>query len=105
MAGDGPMLVAILGMALVTYLTRAGGVLLMGIVPVTPRVDAFLRYLSSSVLVSLVVPAVLESGDPATFVAVAVTVLVMAVSRQLVAAMLVGIVAAALLRQWIQFSP
>jgi uncharacterized membrane protein len=105
MAGDGPMLVAILGMALVTYLTRAGGVLLMGIVPVTPRVDAFLRYLSSSVLVALVVPAVLESGDPATFVAVAVTVLVMAVSRQLVAAMLVGIVAAALLRQWIQVSP
>ena len=45
MAGDGPVLVAILGMALVTYLTRAGGVLLMGIVPVTARVEAFLRYL------------------------------------------------------------
>ena len=100
MAGDGPVLVAILGMALVTYLSRAGGVLLMGIVPVTPRVEAFLRYLSSSVLVALVVPAVIESRDPATFVAVAVTVLVMAVSRQLVAAMLVGVVAAALLRQW-----
>ena len=100
MAGDGPVLVAILGMALVTYLTRAGGVLLMGIVPVTARVEAFLRYLSSSVLVALVVPAVIESRDPATFVAVAVTVLVMAVSRQLVAAMLVGVVAAALLRQW-----
>ena len=100
MAGDGPVLVAILGMALVTYLTRAGGVLLMGIVPVKPRVEAFLRCLSSSVLVALVVPAVIESRDPATFVAVAVTVLVMAVSRQLVAAMLVGVVAAALLRQW-----
>ena len=100
MADDGPMLVAILGMALVTYLTRVGGALLMGVVPVTPQVEAFLRYLSSSVLVALVVPAVLESHDPATFVAVAVTVLVMAVSRQLVAAMLVGIVAAALLRQW-----
>ena len=100
MAGDEPVLVAILGMALVTYLSRAGGVLLMGIVPVTPRVEAFLRYLSSSVLVALVVPAVIESRDPATFVAVAVTVLVMAVSRQLVAAMLVGVVAAALLRQW-----
>ena len=100
MAGDGPVLVAILGMALVTYLTRAGGVLLMGIVPVTPRIEAFLRYLSSSVLVALVLPAVIESRDPATFVAVAVTVLVMAVSRQLVAAMLVGVVAAALLRQW-----
>ena len=100
MAGEGPMLVAILGMALVTYLTRAGGVLLMGIVPVTPRVEAFLRYLSSSVLVALVVPAVLASRDPASFVAVAVTVLVMALSRQLVAAMLAGIVGAALLRHW-----
>ena len=103
MAGDGPMLVAILGMALVTYLTRAGGVLLMGIVPVTPRVEAFLRYLSSSVLVALVVPAVVESHDPATFVAVVVTVLVMALSRHLVAAMVAGIVAAALLRQWGHF--
>jgi uncharacterized membrane protein len=105
MGGDGPMLVAILGMALVTYLTRAGGVLLMGVVRITPRVEAFLRHLSSSVLVALVVPAVLESRESATFVAVAATVLVMALSRQLVAAMLTGVVAAALVRHWSQLLP
>ena len=100
MVGEGPMLLAILGMALVTYLTRAGGVLLMGIVPVTDRIAAFLRHLSSSVLVALVVPALLERRDPAACVAVGVTVLVMVLTRQLVAAMLGGITAAALLRQW-----
>lgn len=98
MAGDGPMLVAILGMALVTYITRAGGVLLMRFVPVTPRVETFLRYLSSSVLVGLVAPTVLASRDPAVWVAVAVAVLVMARTRQLVAAMLAGVAAAALAR-------
>lgn len=98
MAGDGSMLVAILGMALVTYVTRAGGVLLMRLVPVTPRVEVFLRYLSSSVLVGLVAPTVLASRDPAVWVAVAVAVLVMARTRHLVAAMLAGVVAAALVR-------
>ena len=98
MAGDGPMLVAILGMALVTYFTRAGGVLLMRFVPVTPRVEVFLRYLSSSVLVGLVAPTVLASRDPATWFAAAVTVLVMARTRQLVAGMLAGVAAAAITR-------
>ena len=36
------MVAEILGMALLTNLTRAGGVLLMGSVPVKPRVEAFL---------------------------------------------------------------
>jgi uncharacterized membrane protein len=98
MIGEGTALLAILGMALVTYATRAGGVLLMGFVPITPRIEAFLRHLSSSVLVALVAPAALK-GDAAAIPAVAVTVLVMAVTRQMVLAMAAGVAAAALLRQ------
>ena len=99
MTGEGTAaLLAILGMALVTYATRAGGVLLMGLVPVTPRVEAFLRHLSSSVLVALVVPAALKGGT-AALLAVAVTLLVMAATRQMAVAMVAGVVAAALLRQ------
>lgn len=98
MVGEGAALLAIVGMALVTYATRAGGVLLMGLVPITPRVEAFLRHLSSSVLVALVVPAALK-GDPAALVAVAAAGLVMAVTRQMIAAMAAGVACAALLRQ------
>lgn len=98
MVGEGAALLAIVGMALVTYATRAGGVLLMGLVPITPRVEAFLRHLSSSVLVALVVPAALK-GDPAALVAVAAAGLVMAVTRQMIAAMAAGVAGAALLRQ------
>lgn len=97
MIADGAALLAILGMALVTYATRAGGVLLMSFVPITPRLEAFLRHLSSSVLVALVVPTALKGGT-AAIVAVAATVLVMAATRQMVVAMLAGAAAAALLR-------
>lgn len=98
MVGESAALLAIVGMALITYATRAGGVLLMGLVPITPRVEAFLRHLSSSVLVALVVPAALK-GDPAALVAVAAAGLVMAVTRQMIAAMAAGVAGAALLRQ------
>ena len=98
MVAEGMTLLAIVGMALVTYATRAGGVLLMGFIPITPRVETFLRHLSSSVLVALVAPAALKGG-PAAIVAVLVTLLVMAASRQMVVAMAAGVVAAALLRQ------
>lgn len=97
MVAESVALAAILGMALVTYATRAGGILLMGLIPVTPRVEAFLRHLSSSVLVALVAPA-MAKGDPAAMAAVAVTLVVMFATRQLVAAMAAGVAAAALFR-------
>lgn len=98
MVAEGMTLLAIVGMAVVTYATRVGGVLLMRLVPITPRVETFLRHLSSSVLVALVAPAALKGG-PAAIVAVLVTLLVMATTRQMVAAMTAGVAAAALLRQ------
>ncbi len=97
MVGEGAALLAIAGMALVTYATRAGGVLLMGLVPITPRVEAFLRHLSSSVLVALVAPAALR-GEAAALVAVGAAALVMAATRHLIAAMSAGVAGAALLR-------
>ncbi|HSK38438.1 MAG TPA: AzlD domain-containing protein, partial [Arenibaculum sp.] len=62
MVDDATTLLAIGAMAGVTYLTRAGGLLVMGFVTLTPRIEAFLRSLSSSVLVALVVPAALNGG-------------------------------------------
>lgn len=100
MVDDTTALLVIAGMTAVTYATRIGGILLMRLVPITPRVEAFLRHLSSSVLVALVVPAVLR-GDVAGYVAVAVSMIAMFAIRNAVGAMALGVVAAAVLRQLI----
>jgi uncharacterized membrane protein len=47
---------AILAMAVVTYATRIGGILLMARVSLSPRIEAFLRYLSGSVLIAIIAP-------------------------------------------------
>ncbi|MCW5881486.1 MAG: AzlD domain-containing protein, partial [Anaerolineae bacterium] len=49
----------ILGMAIITYLTRSGGLWLMGRVEPTPRVRAWMRQIPGAILVALVTPAVL----------------------------------------------
>ncbi|MCJ8142438.1 AzlD domain-containing protein [Ancylobacter sp. A5.8] len=90
-------LLVIFAMALVTYGTRAGGIWLVGFMPMSPRLEAFLRYLAGSVLVALVVPATVRGGA-AAFVAVGVTLLAMVVVRRGLVAMALGILAAALYR-------
>ena len=97
MPGADLTLMAIAGMALVTYATRAGGLWLMVHVPLSPRVEAFLRYLSGSVLVALIVPAAVQEGT-AAWVAIAAAVLVMLATRRTLLALLLGVLAAAAYR-------
>ena len=52
----------ILGMALVTYATRAGGFWLMGRVTPSPRLEAWLRHLPGALLAALVAPAIVAAG-------------------------------------------
>ena len=80
----------IVGMALVTYGTRAGGLWLMGRVPITPPVEAWLRQIPGAVLVAIVAPAALTSG-PAEALATLVTMLVMARLGNVLLAMVVGV--------------
>jgi uncharacterized membrane protein len=56
----------IAAMAVVTYAMRAGGFLLMGYVPMTGRVRAFLQALPGAVVVALVVPVAVSGGLSAT---------------------------------------
>ena len=72
---DAPAALAILGMALATYLTRAGGVWLVGRLRPSPRLEATLRQAPGAVLMAIVAPAVLQAG-PAGIPAVAATLLV-----------------------------
>ena len=61
---------AILGMGIATYLCRAGGLAAMGFVPLTRRVQAFLRAIPMAVLAAIMAPYLLHSG-PAEYAGVA----------------------------------
>lgn len=93
----GVALLAILGMAMVTYLTRAGGLWLMSRVPLSRTAGSFLRHLSGSVLVALVVPG-LATGDLATRCGIAASLMAMVWSRRGLVAMACGVVTAAVVR-------
>jgi len=90
-------LITILGMALVTYATRAGGFWLMGLVTPSPRIEAWLRQIPGAVLVASVAPTVLDSSLAETLAALA-TVLVAIRTKNVLAAMLIGVAAVFLLR-------
>lgn len=85
---------AILAIGLVTYATRIGGILVMARIPVSPRIEAFLRYLSGSVLVALVVPPVVHTG-PAAWLGVAVSLAAMLKTRHALFSLVLGMAAAA----------
>lgn len=97
MTADPLALFTILGMALVTYATRAGGLWLMGRITPSPRVEAWLRNIPGAVLISIVAPSALASG-PSGVLAALLTALVAARTRNLLLSMAVGVAAVWLLR-------
>lgn len=90
-------LIAILGMAAVTFAIRAGGLLLANRLPTTGFVASWMKHVPGAVLAALVAPAIL-SGGAAEAVAAAATALIYIVSRNLFAAMLGGVLAVYLAR-------
>lgn len=95
--GWGPLLIVAV-MALVTLATRWGGVFVMSLVPIGPRVLRFIEAMSGSVLVAVLAPMAVQ-GDNGARAALATTVLVMLVLKKPLPAIAAGIVAAALFRQ------
>jgi uncharacterized membrane protein len=92
-------LITILGMALVTYMVRAGGLWLMGFVKPSPAVEAWLNAIPGAVLVSLVAPTVLVSSLAETLAALA-TVLVAVVTKKMLLAITVGVAVVWVLRKF-----
>ncbi|HEY0918940.1 AzlD family protein [Devosia sp.] len=85
-------LLAILGMAAVTFAVRAGGYLVANRLPASGFVAAWMRHIPGAVLAALVAPAVV-AGGPAEWLATLATALAFLVSRNLLAAMAAGVVA------------
>lgn len=85
-------LLAILGMALVTFAIKAGGLLLATRLPRAGFAAAWLKHIPGAVMASLVAPA-LVTGSPAEALAAGATALVYVLTRNLFAAMAIGVAA------------
>ena len=94
---DSRFAIAVAGMIVCTYATRAGGLWLMAHVPLTPRVEALLRYISGTVLVAILTPAFVQADD-LTRIALGSAVVLMIITRRMIVAMVGAAVVAALLR-------
>ena len=85
------------GMAIVTYLTRIGGLGIIGMLQATPRLVRNLQHLATGVLTALVVAGI-RDGDVAIGVAAIAAMVIMRASGQLLAAIGTAAVAAAIVR-------
>lgn len=88
---------AILIMALATYATRAGGILLAERLPDGPRTERLLTHLSTSIVAAILAPVLLH-GDTALRLGVVAAALVMLASRQALAGMAAAVLTTAILR-------
>lgn len=93
-------LIAILGMALVSFAVKAGGLLLANRLPADGFAAAWLRHIPGAVLAALVAPA-LVTGSPAEIIAAGATALVYVVTRNLLAAMAAGVLVVYFARMWL----
>jgi len=92
-----PSLLAIGGMALVTYLTRAAGLAVMSRLTVSGRLERFMKAIPGAILASIVAPSALAAG-PAEALATLATALVAWRSSNLPLAMAAGVAVVLALR-------
>jgi uncharacterized membrane protein len=96
-AGPWGAVLAILAMAIATYLCRASGVVLMSRVRITPRVERALQALPGSIVVATILPIGLDGGPPATL-ALAAAIVAMSLFRWELAALAAGLATISLVR-------
>nr|WP_026340184.1 AzlD domain-containing protein [Amphritea japonica] len=92
------VLIIVLVMAIVTLITRWGGVYVMSYVPISYRVKQFISAMSGSVLIALLAPLAL-SGDNGARLALLTTAITILLIKKPLPAIALGILAAALYRQ------
>jgi uncharacterized membrane protein len=84
-------------MAVVTYATRIGGLVIMPRIPASPSLDRFMALVPGTVLAALVAPAVFREGPP-ELLAAAVTVVAARRGSGLLLPVAGGVVAVVVLR-------
>ncbi|BEH15478.1 MULTISPECIES: AzlD family protein [Marinobacter] len=84
-------------MAVVTLVTRFGGVFIMSFLRISPRVESFINTMASSVLIAIIVPMAV-TGDLGALAALVTTGVAMLAIRKPLPAITLGLLAAALVR-------
>ena len=92
LAGSAGPYLAIIAMAVATYLCRAAGVVLMSRVRLTPAVERALRALPGSIVVATILPIIIKAGA-AAILGLAAALVVMSVARNELLALLAGLLA------------
>ncbi|WP_143762941.1 AzlD family protein [Ramlibacter tataouinensis] len=100
MGGEMGFYLALAAMAAASYACRVAGYLLMGWVPITPRLEAALKAMPLGVMVGIVTPAASSGRAPELLGLVAVAV-VMRLSGKDVIAAVVGAAVVALARRFL----
>jgi len=95
--GIGTLLIIAI-MALVTLLTRWGGVYIMSFIPIGYRVKQFIHAMSGSVLVAILAPMAMN-GDNGARLALLTTATTMLIVKKPLPAIAAGIIVAAVFRQ------
>lgn len=95
-AGSGSVILVI-AMALVTLITRWGGVWIMSFVPLNRRITSFIHGMSGAVLVAILAP-VAVTGDKGAQLALLTTTLLMLIIKRPLIAIISGIVVCGLVR-------
>ncbi|MGY4877943.1 AzlD family protein [Vreelandella aquamarina] len=95
-AGIGTLIIIAI-MALVTLLTRWGGVYIMSFIPIGYRVKQFIHAMSGSVLVAILAPMAMNGDNGARLALLTTAVTMLAVKKPL-PAIAAGIFVAALFR-------
>lgn len=97
MDADLAFYVALAGMAAASYACRLAGFLLMGWIPITPRVEAALRAMPIGVMTGIVAPSV-AAGKPAELAGLVVVALLIKLTGRDVVAAIGGAAAVAIVR-------
>ncbi|PSP94754.1 ABC transporter permease [Halobacteriales archaeon QS_4_62_28] len=93
-----PLVIAVIvGMSVVTYATKAGGLWLLSRINVSDRVESGLKMLPGAIIISILGPELISAG-PAEWSSAAVVLLVMWRTENVLLALLCGVAAVLIFR-------
>lgn len=100
MNSDFLVVATILGMALVTYLTRISGFFIAERIKNMPKaVEKGMRYIPGTIIVSIIAPQIIEGGV-STAVASLISLISALIFRNLIVVMTIGVLTVYLLRNY-----
>ena len=93
--------ITIIGMAIVTYLTRISGFYISNrISNLRPGLARTLKYIPGTIIVSIIAPQIISGGKPG-LIAAAVCMAASLVFKNLIAVMVTGVVSISILRHFV----